>query len=297
MLCHPWVVALVCLPILVDALTVAPANSVQALDLLEETANPAQALDLLEQRKIEKKKWNWKEASEESKTEWAIVLKRYVLADMTVFELDRKLGEALAAPVASDDRNEALKMARAKLARLQGSFEKAILDQNTSDATALDMQQQRKSNLLTVHEKRILAEEHKREQYGFFAIEASAQDVLQKANDIFQALDATPDQPNKTSPSWSSIVAAPADAVTPKPTYMSLLNATEAERNATEVTQKSNSTSDNTNALRGKMVAKPPTVAELSQRFEESSQTFHGDLGNFETMQRKAVTNFLSLSS
>jgi len=86
------------LPVFLDALVVKSAVPTIVVDLLEETANPGQALDLLEKewisKKKEQKKWNWKEASEESKTEWAIVLKRYVLADMTVYELSRHFGEA-----------------------------------------------------------------------------------------------------------------------------------------------------------------------------------------------------------
>jgi len=279
---------------LVDALVLSPAVAdKQALDLLEETANPGQELDLLEKRvfgeKKQEKKWNWKEASEESKTEWAIVLKRYVLIDMTLYELGRFFGEVVSTAEASSDRGEVLDKARVKLARLQSNLERAVLDQNTSDATAGDMQKDRKGNKLTVHQKRTLADEHKREQYGFFAIEASGQDVLEKANELFQALDVTPVQMKKASPSWSSIVEAPATPAIPKPTYMSMLNATVVELNATVV--EPNATLSNATALRGSK----PTVAMLSQRFEAASATFHGDLGRFESMQSKAITNLLTI--
>lgn len=277
--CWAWVI--VSLLAFSDALKTPSSNSQEALDLLEETANPGQALDLLEERKIEKKKWNWKEASEESKTEWAIVLKRYVMASMSVFELERFFGEALPSASGLGEQHEALDKARKKLARLQSNLEKAVLDQNTSDATAGDMQLNRKDNLLTVHEKRILAQEHKREQYGFFAIEASGQDVLEKATELLQALDASQAQPAKVQPSWSSIVASPS---TPKPTYMSMLNETEAIV--------PNSTQSNTTALRG---SQPPTVEMLFQKFQDASKTFHGDLGNFESMQSKATTNLLAV--
>jgi len=281
------------LPVLSGALSISPTSSERALDLLEETANPGQALDLLEKETIEKKKeqkkWNWKEASEESKTEWAIVLKRYVLADMTVFELGRHFGEALPSSSPEEDRHEALDKARAKLTRLESNLEKAVLDQNTSDTTAGDMQKARKDNLLTVHEKRILAQEHKREQYGYFAIEASGQDVLEKAKELMQILDAKQAQPIKAQPSWSSIVAAPA---TPKPTYMSMLNATEKELNATEPA--TNATQSNATALRG---SKPSPVEALFTKFQDACQTFHTDLGNFESMQSKAITTLLSMTN
>jgi len=272
----PWALLLFGFPVLLDALKTKPGSPALAVDLLEETANPGQALDLLEKnflQKKERKKWNWKEASEESKTEWSIVLKRYVLADMTVYELARHFGEALPSSTGpdTDDQREALGFAEKKLARLKSSLERAVLDQNTSDATSADMQKARKTNLLTVHEKRVLAQEHKREQYGFFAIEASGQDVLEKATELLQALQAQQAQPAKAQPSWSSIVAAPA---TPKPTYMSMLNGTQAVPSAAH---------NNATALRG---AKP-TIGAFFQKFEEAAKVLHGDLGNFESMQSK----------
>jgi len=273
MRCPSWALALVGLPVLLGALKVAPTHPLQALDLLEEG------------KKKEAKKWNWKEASEESKTEWAIVLKRYVLADMTVFELGRFFGESLPASSSSgtteEDQSEALGKARTKLARLTSSLEKAVLDQNTSDITAVDMQATRKSNFLTVHEKRILAQEHKHEQEGYFAVEASGQDILEKANELMQALDAALSaKPKKTEPSWSSIVEAPP---TPKPTYLMMLNSTEAAPNATQ---------SNSSAQTGATL-----VEALFSKYEEASKTFHGDLASFESMQKKTITNFLAMSN
>lgn len=274
-----WALALL-LPVLLHALKTAPGTSPAALDLLEKDTRPGQELDLLEQKK-EKKKWNWKEASEESKTEWAIVLKRYVLSDMVTFELGRHFGEALPGTSTAGDRQEALDMVRSKLARLESNLKKAVLDQNTSDATAGDMQKESKSNLLTMHEKRILADEHKREQYGFFAVEASSQDVLEKAKELLQALETNQTSSHKEQPSWSSIVAAPS---TPKPTYMSILNVT----NATQ-----NSTGGNATSLRGSKL----TVEALFAQFGEACNTFHADLGRFESMRSKALTSLLSVTN
>lgn len=281
-----WALVAFVSPVLLNALKISTPSSVKALDLLEESVDPTQALDLLE-RKKEDKKWNWKEASEESKTEWAIVLKRYVLADMTVFELGRHFGEALPSAASAGEQREALDKAKVKLARLESNLEKAVLDQNTSDATAADMQKNLKNNLLTVHEKRILAQEHKREQYGFFAVEASCQDVLEKAKELLQVLEVSQqEKPKKEEPSWSSIVAAPS---TPKPTYMSMLNATEAVPNATQ-----SNTTANTTAASG---SKPETIEMIFKRFADASKTFHADLGNFESMQSKAITNLLAMTS
>lgn len=308
--CPSWAFAIFGAFVLLDALAVIHTDeSTKALDdtaldakavlhlihnLLDDAANPGQALDLLERdvfskKKLEKK-WNWKEASEESKTEWAIVLKRYVLADMTLYEMDRFFGEALSATATYDEQREVVEKTRVKLARLQSNFEKAVLDQNTSDVTAGDMQKQTKTNQLTVHEKRLLADEHKREQYGFFAMEASGQDVLEKANELFQALDAKKAEPKKVSPSWGSIVSAPAATVTAEPTYVSMLNVTP------EVAVTNATSSNTTTALRGS--SKPikdakSTVEMLYQNFQAASKTFHKDLGSFESSQSKAVTNLL----
>jgi len=266
-------------PVLLNALKTAPSSSTAALDLLEEeTARPGQELDLLEksQKKDKKSEWHWKDATEESKTEWNIVSKRYVLADMTVFELSRHFGEAMPGAGSTDDQREALDKARLKLAKLQANLEKAVLDQNTSDATAGDMQKANKNNFLTAHEKKVLAAEHKREQYGFFAVEASGQDVLEKAKELMQALEAKAQgEQNKTQPSWSSIVAAP---TTPKPTYMSMMNMTEVMPNATK--------SKNTTAKQ----RLKPTVEGLFAQFDTASQSLHADLGRFETMQSRAIT-------
>lgn len=245
--------------------------------LILDRGRPQQQLDLLEKRKNVKKKWNWKEASEESKTEWAIVLKRYTLVDLTLFELARHFGEALSAGQQQDSADEAVGKARSKLTKMQSYLEKAILDQNTSDATAGDMQIDRKTNLLTAHEKRILAEEHKREQYGFFAVEASGQDVLQQASALLKELDVKQQQPPQ--PSWSSIVSAPP---APKVTYMSILSSTNSSTNSSHTVP--GNTTSHTNAQ------------TLFQKFEEASQTFHRDLGSFESMQAKAVTNLLAIA-
>lgn len=288
MRCLPWALALVGLPIFLEALVTPPASPAHALDLIEETK--------VEKKK--KKKWNWKDASEESKTEWAIVLKRYTMVDLTLFELGRYFFEASQSVGAAGGQqavdDDPLVKARTKFARLTSNLEKAVLDQNTSDATAGDMQKNCKTNLLTVHEKRILAEEHKREQYGYFAVEASGQDVMEKAGELLAALEAKHSQKKKPSPSWSSIVAAPP---TPAPTYMSMLNATTQELNAT--TQDApNTTQNNTKATRqANLRGASATVGTMLQAFEEASKTFHNDLANFEAMQSKAITNLLAMTN
>jgi len=168
---------------------------------------------------IVRKKWNWKDASEETKTEWGIVLKRYVMVDLMLFELGRHFEAALPAPAQTEDGGgtagsdgrlvvdeEALNATAAKLSKIKNNLDKAVLDQNTSDATSADMQKSRKSDHLSLAEKKTLWKEHLRERDGFFAVEASAQDVLQQAVALQQALETAHNAAH--SPSWSSIFAA-----------------------------------------------------------------------------------------
>lgn len=248
-------------------------------------------LGLLERR------WDWKEASEESRTEWSIVLKRYVLVDMTLFELGRHFEEALpASPAGASGTSttvdeDALATARLKVERLQSNLEKAVLDQNTSDATAGDMQKDGRTNFLTRREKRILAEEHKREQFGFFAVEASGQDVLQQAVGLLQALEAAAKRPQ---PSWGSIVAAADAPAKTKSGYPSLLPT--AGQNAARAAVKAAGLPPH-NATQAKPRSAATTVRDLFGRFQEASQTFHKDMANFQALQSKAVTNLLTLSA
>ncbi|CAK0793420.1 unnamed protein product, partial [Prorocentrum cordatum] len=159
------------------------------------------------------RKWNWESASEETKTEWGIVLKRYVMFDMNLLELEHRWDLAMpsaaagAGPGAAGAADEQLEKVQAKVAKLHDNLEKAVLDQNTSDSTAEDMQRDIRTNHLTKEQKRTLREEHQRERFGFFAVEASAQDVLSQATALVQAIAARRARPSQ---SWASIVPAPA---------------------------------------------------------------------------------------
>lgn len=233
---------------------------------------------------VVKRKWNWKEASEETKTEWGIVLKRYVMVDLMLFELERKFEEAMPAPGGADGHlvvdEDALEATRKRLAKVKMNLDKAVLDQNTSDATSADMQKVRKNDHLSAAEKKALWKEHLSERYGFFAVEASAQDVLQQAGALQQALETTH---NATAQilSWSSIVnntkAPPVPPLAPASTTVA--NGTAASPPRGLLAKKKNATS----------------IAEFFQMYQAAAQTFHTDIGNFETMQRKAFTNLLAV--
>lgn len=232
-----------------------------------------------------KKKWNWKTASEETKTEWGIVLKRYVMFDMNLLQLEHLWDEALPSEAVgtsggdSKVDDESLARIKAKVAKLQDNLEKAVLDQNTSDTTADDMQRDIRSNYLTKAEKTKLREGHQRERYGFFSVEASAQDVFSQASSLLQAISA---QSSKPAQSWASIVPAPT-------AYPSLLtNATELRAAAAIVRGSANSTQNSTAGSKGGGGDAPETLSALLAKYHEVVKTFRTDLGNFQNMQKKA---------
>merc|ERR1719356_2189712 len=131
---------------------------------------------------------------------------------MTLLELEHRWDGAMpsaavgAGLAAAGGAEEPLGKIEAKVAKLHEHLEKAVLDQNTSDSTAEDMQRDIRTNHLTKEQKRTLREEHQRERFGFFAVEASAQDVFSQASALVQAITASRARPSQ---SWASIVPAP----------------------------------------------------------------------------------------
>lgn len=233
----------------------------------------------------EKRKWNWREASEESKTEWGIVLKRYIMVDMALYELERHFDEALPESGVSVDEADvatALSKSRTKLAKLKSNLDMAVLDQNTTDTTAADMQIIRKGDQLTKAEKKILDDEHNKESMGFFSVLASAQDVYQQASLLQTALETAHNSSSTQQSSWQSIVAPPS-----APSYSELLGMPKknltATKNATAV------------AKDGKPENAKQAMTALFQKYKAAAQTFHSDVNNFESMQKKAFTNLLAL--
>lgn len=261
-----FLLALLALAMLLETLATSPLQQKLSTNLLEKG----------------EKRWNWKAASEESKTEWGIVLKRYVMFDMTLLELEHLWDEGLPATTsASSTRptfdDDTLAKIRAKVDKLHLDLEKAVLDQSTSDSTADDMQKEMRSNHLTKAEKLTLRAEHQRERYGFFSVEASAQDVLSKANAMLQALDSQRARPTS---SWASILPAPT-------MYPSLFaNGTLARGRR-----------PGSPTVRNKTSPAGPTdpIGTLFQKYHETAKTFRTDLGNFQNMQQKATTSVLMI--
>merc|ERR1719160_1412747 len=80
-------------------------------------------------------RWDWKEASDESKTEWGIVLRRFYMVDTLCFQLQRLLSETLGLNGNSDSglTGESLKNIEHVLAKAKRNLQKAEEDQSTSD--------------------------------------------------------------------------------------------------------------------------------------------------------------------
>merc|ERR1719356_1302573 len=131
---------------------------------------------------------------------------------MTLLELEHRWDGAMpsaavgAGLAAAGGAEEPLGKIEAKVAKLHDHLDKAVLDQNTSDSTAEDMQRDIRTNHLTKEQKRTLRDEHQHERFGFFAVEASAQDVFSQATALVQAIAARRARPSR---SWASIVPAP----------------------------------------------------------------------------------------
>mmetsp|Transcript_29718 Transcript_29718/g.68399 ORF Transcript_29718/g.68399 Transcript_29718/m.68399 type:complete len:272 (-) Transcript_29718:149-964(-) len=267
---HLQTVCIVTLPALLAALSLRPPRQVP--------------LGLVEERK-----WNWKEAVEETKTEWAIVLKRYVLADVTLFDLQRHFSQALPAKGIAGlelrvDADE-LQMAGTKLGRLSDNLERAVLDQNTSDVTAVDMQSNRKSNHLSTSEKVKLHDTHKQEQMGFFAVEASGQHVLQQASALYDALV---NFSNRTvSQSWGSLGLGEGASESGGEYRLKLLsaNVTEADRVGAQKTLVASAAATQ-DGEQSELLAK---TNELYEQYQQAARSFHLDLGNFEALDSKAI--------
>lgn len=258
------------LPLLSWSLFPAPAAAALLLEAPQHRG-PSPSLGFLERRR-----WTWAQASEETKTEWAIVMRRYIMVDTALFELELHLGEALPVDPTTGTRRtavdaEALAKASAKLAKIQSDLQRAVLDQNTSDETAGDMQATRAGNNLTAGEKRSLREAHQRERYGFFAVEASGQDVMQQADALLRALHvlAAREESGRSTSSWSSIV---------QPGVAAAAASTDADRARAS---KEGKGSDDSQA---------PALGldALFQKYQDAARTFHGDLGRFEASQSSA---------
>merc|ERR1719456_1718926 len=84
-----------------------------------------------------RKRWVWKEASEEGKTEWGIVLKRFKSADMHLTDMERHFDDVMSGQY--DNLHAGYDMLLTKLHKhfdkFGSSLEGASADQHTDDST------------------------------------------------------------------------------------------------------------------------------------------------------------------
>jgi len=118
---------------------------------------------LLREGGLRSRRWDWKSASEESLTEWSIVLRRYYMVDMELGDLMRRFGEVLPPPEGA--KQEELKpddvaRIRSKVDKLSANLEAALADQRVSDGTFGNMEVDKK---LSPKQKQALFDEHKEE--------------------------------------------------------------------------------------------------------------------------------------
>lgn len=112
-----------------------------------------------------RKRWDWSKASVESRTEWAIVLRRYALVDTELANLVMHMDQVFPA----DQRNftaengidpwEAAKL-RGKVEKLSDNLKAALNDQQVSNSTFTDMERDPKINRT---QQQALHAEHERE--------------------------------------------------------------------------------------------------------------------------------------
>merc|ERR1719473_754522 len=116
--------------------TVVLIASTQCVNAETPPDKPKRTLNLFTRR------WDWKEASDESKTEWGITLKRFYLVDNAFLQLQRLLSETLGPNEDSDLglSNSTLVYIQKVIAKADRNLKKAEEDQNTSDATIVSME-------------------------------------------------------------------------------------------------------------------------------------------------------------
>jgi hypothetical protein len=222
------------------------------------------------------KRWDWKEASDESKTEWGIVLKRCYMVDTLFFQLQRLLSETLG--LREDSVPElskvTMKHIQKVMVKVDMNLKKATEDQHTSDVTFANMEKDSKVNKLTAQERRSLLEEHNRERHGFSVVAVDAQTALQNAQDFLCTLQAC------SHPGVNSSHVCGNDTSVNKTLLSKPGNVTTANR--TLLSRPCESVKD---------------LKALLQKFETSAATFHQDVLNFEAAQHKALAKLLTTHS
>lgn len=162
-----------------------------------------------------RKKWDWKTASGESVTEWAIVLRRFHMVDMeltdllTMFSFDLPVNPETGMPQTVDMQADLPRM-RKKVEKLSENLENAVKDQQTADDTFGNMETDRR---LSASDKEALAVDHRAELRRSQELLDLGRASLSHAKSLLSCIDvpagAVPG-PNCVAPAAMGSQAAPA---------------------------------------------------------------------------------------
>mmetsp|Transcript_52259 Transcript_52259/g.149751 ORF Transcript_52259/g.149751 Transcript_52259/m.149751 type:complete len:267 (-) Transcript_52259:86-886(-) len=103
-----------------------------------------------------KKRWNWQSAADETKTEWAIVLRRYTEVDMELASLVFSISNLMASGD-GDDATGRLPALRRKAGKISVHLRDAVQASKVSDDTLHDMDKEKR---LTTEQRQSLEREH-----------------------------------------------------------------------------------------------------------------------------------------
>lgn len=218
---------------------------------------------------LRKKKWDWKTASDETLTEWAIELRRYNMVDMQlndmvvglslVLPVDPTTGEARPNP----DQGEVEHM-RKKAGKIQSQLDGAAYDQKVADETFGNMEG---DSELNAKQKQTLFDEHTKEVHKSQDLAGSGHEALRQALAILKLFDkATPTTAvlsTSNSTSRANVDAQPKLNATAVGNGTSLADIAAARAAASPVVQMYNSFKDASDAFRAKR-------AEFAQEARES---------------------------
>jgi len=229
------------------------------------------------------KRWDWKTASDEAITEWAIELRRYNMVDMElndmvvrlslVLPIDPTTGEARPNP----DQSEVEHM-RKKANKIQSELDGAASSQHVADETFADMEG---DTQFTLKDKQKLSDEHSKELLKFQDLARSGHEALHQALAILKLFD--------------KAALAPAQAQT-----SDFPGRAPAARQAAGTHPKVNATVGigNTNlvsAFATRAAASP--IVQMYNHFKEASDAFSAKRGQFVRETRESKAQLLAVRS
>lgn len=230
-----------------------------------------------------RKKWDWKTASDETLTEWAIELRRYNMVDMQlndmvvglslVLPVDPTTGEARPNP----DQGEVEHM-RKKAGKIQSQLDGAAYDQKVADETFGNMEGDYELN---AKQKQTLFDEHTKEVHKSQDLAGSGHEALRQALAILKLFDkATPTTAVLSTSNSTSRANASSKLVDAQP-----------KRNATAV---GNGTSL-ADIAAARAAASP--VVQMYNGFKDASDAFRAKRAEFAQEARESKSQLLAVKS